>query len=297
MLGPVNWDDLRFFLVLSRRRTLSAAARELKVSQPTVGRRIAALERRIGAKLFVRHPDRFELSSSGSQAFEQAESMEREALAFERRVSGRDQGVSGTVRVTTTEWLATGVLSPLLGPLLSRHPELTVELVADQRHLNLARREADVALRARRFDQDGIVQRATAKLSFGLYATRDYLAGRGSLSKTRGRGHLLISMTDDVGDVARDWLHGVLPEAKAAARANGRDAMLSLAVAGVGVACLARIVGDQVPSLERLAIPAAPIVTLWMGVHRDARTTPRVQAVSSYLAERLKALQPKLCPA
>lgn len=282
--------------MLARRRTLSAAARELKVSQPTVGRRVAALERRLGAKLFVRHPDRFELSSAGKQALEQAERMEREALAFERSVAGRDQGVAGAVRITTSEWLASAVLSPIVAPLLARHPDLTLELVADQRHLSLARREADLALRPRRFEQDGVVQRAVAKVAFGLYATPGYLADRGSVRETRGRGHAVISMLDDVGDVARDWLRAILPEAKATARTNGRDAMLALASAGVGLACLARIVGDRVAGLERVTVAAPPTVTLWLGVHHDAHDTPRVRAVSSHLGEQLKALQPKLCP-
>lgn len=229
---------------------------------------------------------------------EHAERMEQDALAVARRVSGRDEGVRGTVRITGSEWLVTGVLSPLLGPLLARHSQLAIELVADQRHLNLARREADLALRPRRFEHDAIVQRATAKLGFALYAARPYLSERGAPASGDGRGHVLIAMSDDVGDVARDWLDAVLPAATRSVRTNGRDAMLALAAAGVGLACLARVVGDHIPALQRVAAsPAPPTPTLWMGVHRDARTTPRVRVVASYLAERLRALQPRLCPA
>ncbi|MCC6524470.1 MAG: LysR family transcriptional regulator [Polyangiaceae bacterium] len=294
----MDWDDLRFFLAVARRRTLSAAARELEVTQPTVGRRIAALERRLGAKLFLRRSDGFVLSGSAARVLAHAERMEQDALAVERRMSGRDEGVRGTVRVTASEWLVTGVLSPLIGPLLARHLELAVDLVADHRHLNLARREADLALRPRRFEHDAIVQRATAKIGFALYAARPYLSERGAPTSGDGRGHVLIAMTDDVGDVARDWLKAALPAAKVAVRTNGRDAMLALAAEGVGLACLARAVGDHIPALQRVAIsPAPPTPTLWMGVHRDARTTPRVRVVASYLTERLRALEPQLCPA
>jgi DNA-binding transcriptional LysR family regulator len=108
---------------------------------------------------------------------------------------------------------------------------------------------------------------------------------------------VLIAMTDDVGDVARDWLEAVLPAATRAVRTNGRDAMLALAAAGVGLACLARVVGDRIPALQRVTTsPSPPTPTLWMGVHRDARTTPRVRVVASYLVERLRALEPQLCP-
>lgn len=294
----MNWDDLRFFLVLARRRTLSAAARELKVSQPTVGRRIAALERHVGAKLFVREASGFALSSSGAFVSELAERMEQDALAAERRLAGRDEGVRGNVRVTASEWLVTSVLSRMAAPLLAENVELTLELLADARHVNLARREADIALRPRRFEHDSIFQRATAKLGFGVYASRSYLADHGAPNAGDGRGHTLVAMHADTGDVARAWLAQTLPSARRAVVTNGRDAMVALAAAGAGLACLARVVGDAAPELERVTtLPEAPTRTLWLGVHRDARDTPRVRAIASYLARELRALEPQLCPA
>jgi DNA-binding transcriptional LysR family regulator len=293
----VDWDDLRFFLQVARHRTLSAAARELGVTQPTAGRRIAALERRLGAKLFTRRPDGFLLSSSGRRILEHAERMEQDALAAERRVSGRDEGVRGTVRITASEWFVTRVLSVLVAPLLTRHPELSLELVADARHLNLARREADLALRLRRFEHDDVVQRSLGKVGFALYASHDYLALHGAPSAGGGAGHTLITMTDATGDIAREWLQSTLPAARSAARSNGRDALLALATAGAGLACLARVVGDAVPALRRLPLaPAAPSPTLWMGIHRDVRSTLRLRVVADHLAEQLRAWQPTLNP-
>lgn len=97
-------------------------------------------------------------------------------------------------------------------------------------------------------------------------------------------------MLDGVGDVARDWLASVLPRAVRSVRTNGRDAMVSLATAGVGLACLARIVGDRVPGLQHLSLRTAPPAPmLWLGMHRDARATPRVRAVATQVAERLRA--------
>jgi DNA-binding transcriptional LysR family regulator len=293
----VDWDDLRFFLLVARHGTLTAAARELKVSQPTVGRRIDALERRLGAKLFARSSEGFELSSSGARVLEHAEQMERDVLAVEHRVSGRDAGVRGAVRVTAAEWLVTGVLSSLVGPLVARHPHLTIELVADARHVNLARREADLALRPRRFEHDGIVQRATEQIGFGLYAARSYFSNYGAPTWGDGDGHVLVTMMDDVGDVARGWLRELLPGARPAVKTNGRDAMLSLALSGVGLVCLARVVGDGIQTLKRLTPPIPPpSPTLWLGTHRDARSTPRVRAVASHLVERIHELRPQLCP-
>jgi DNA-binding transcriptional LysR family regulator len=293
----VNWDDLRFFLVLARRGTLSAAARELGVSQPTVGRRIAALERRVGAKLFLRNAEGFSPSASGAAVLQLAEQMEQSALAAERRLAGRDEGVRGKVRITASEWLVTHVLSRLTRSLMTDHPELSLELIADARHVNLTRREADMALRPRRFDQASIVQRATCRLGFAVYASVSYLSERGVPDVGHGRCHVLIGMSDDVGDVARAWLGQTLPEAKPSVKTNGRDAMVTLAESGVGLACLPRIVGDASPSLRRLeSLPPPPTPTLWLGLHRDSRQTPRVRAVASYLAQSLRALEAKLCP-
>ncbi|HEU4731120.1 MAG TPA: LysR family transcriptional regulator [Kofleriaceae bacterium] len=286
----MNWDDYRFFLAVARRRTLSAAARELAVTQPTVGRRIAALERRLGAKLYVRRPDGFVLSDAGGHLLEHAERIEREVLAAEVRVFGRDAGLRGVVRMTASEWMCTSVLSPLLGDLVVRHPQLEIELLADPRHLNLARREADLALRPRRFEHQAILQRAIGRLTFGLYAAPRYLATRGTPRDGDGQGHVVIGMLDGIGDVMREWLTSALPRATRSVRTNGRDAMVGLATAGVGLACLARVVGDRVSALQHVPLatpPPAPM--LWLGVHRDARTTPRVRAVAGYVAEQLRA--------
>lgn len=293
----MNWDDLRFFLVLSRHRTLSSAARELRVAQPTVGRRISALERRVGAELFVRSSSGFSLTPSGARALGFAQRMEQDAMAAERRLAGRDVGVRGSVSVTASEWLVTSVLAPMVGSLLALHPELRIELVADTRHLNLARREADIALRPRRFEQAGIVQRATGKLGFALYATHAYLATRGVPSFGGGSGHTLVAMSDATGDAVRSWLAAALPDAVPSVKTNGRDAMFALARSGAAIACVARVVGDRAPELQRIALsPRPPTPRLWLGIHRDARDTPRVKAVVAHLVERLRTLAPSLCP-
>jgi DNA-binding transcriptional LysR family regulator len=292
----VNWDDLRFFLIVARQRTLSSAARVLKVTQPTVGRRITALEKQLGAELFVRSSAGFVLTTSGARALAFAERMEQDVLGAERQLLGKDEGVAGTVRITASEWLVSSVLSPLVGALLTNYPKLKLELVADARHLNLARREADIALRPRRFEQPGIVQRSLGKLAFGLYAEHSYLNTLGAPEPGDGRGHVLVSMSDETGDVARPWLENVLPHATRSVKTNGRDAMLALVRSGVGLACLARIAGDAAPELRRVELAGAPTPTLWLGMHRDARETPRVRAVVAHLTEQLRLLAPRLCP-
>jgi DNA-binding transcriptional LysR family regulator len=154
-----------------------------------------------------------------------------------------------------------------------------------------------LALRLRRFEHDDVVQRSLGKVGFAVYASHDYLALHGIPTAGGGSGHAVITMTDTTGDVARDWLLATLPAARAAARSNGRDAMLALATAGAGLACLARVVGDAVPALRRVPLaPSAPTPTLWMGMHRDARSAVRLRVVANHLAEQLRPWQPTLNP-
>lgn len=293
------WDDLRFFLAVARFGTMSAAARALGVAQPTVGRRIAAFERRLGARLLLPVKGGWTLSPTGRHMLAHAERMEREALAAEAVARGRDEGLHGKVRITASEWLIRSVLGPALAPFLSRHSDLTVELVADPRHLNLARRDADLAIRPSRFHQQEVHQREIAAVEFGLYAAESYLARAGFPDFTNGgEGLDLIAMTDDMKSIVDvDWLPPLVGRARVVVRTNGREPMATLAAAGVGLACLPRVIGDATGGLRLLPTPGAPPQRkLWLGVHGRARAIPRVKATIAFLVTSFEQLRPRLRP-
>ena len=295
----MNWDDLRFFLAVARTRSLSAAARGLGVTQPTVGRRIAAFERELGAKLFVASRVGQDLSATGRDLLVHAERMELEALAAERASAGRDLGMCGTVSVTASEWLVGAVLAPLIGPLTAQYPELELELVAEARHLNLMRREVDIALRPSRFEDDDVVQRKLGVIAFGLYASEAYLARFGLPDfASNCEGHRLIAMSPTLTKIPDlEWLPPLTGKAKIAIRSNGREAMATLASAGIGMACLPRLIGDRVPRLRLLRVPTpAPERPLWLGVHREVRSLPRVRATVKFLSQAIERIQPALAP-
>ena len=270
---------------------MSEAARKLRVAQPTVGRRIAAFQHKLGARLFVRSGTGWALSPAGQSMLPSAEEMEAQALAAENRVSGRDAGLDGEVRVTASEWMIASVLGPCLAGLLARHPALSVDLVADPRKLNLLRRDADVALRPSKFQQLEVFQRGIAVIQFGLYASDDYLARLGKPDFTaQGQGHALVTASAGMGKTIVDiaWLPPLLGRARVAARTNGRLGMATLAAAGVGIACLPRVLGDATPGLRLVPTPEpGPRRQLWMGVHRSARGVRRVKAVTDYLLAAL----------
>ncbi len=294
-----DWDDLRTVLAIARAGSLSGAARALRLAQPTVGRRLERFEKSLGARLFERRAQGLIATAAGERLRLHAERMEHEAIAAERALSGRDAGVRGSVRITASEWVAARVIAPLLAPLLERNRELIVELVADPRHLNLGRGEADLALRPSKFEGKDVYARAVAELGFGLYASPDYLSRRGAPDAesfaSGGAGHELITMADDVGDACRAWITAHCGRARVVARCNGREAMAQLASSGAGLACLPRVVGDGASGLRLLRTPTPiPSRQLWLGAHRAARSLPRVRAVSRYLAEELATRTPAL---
>lgn len=294
----LDWDDLRYFLAVARAGSASAAARALGVAQTTVSRRIGALERELGVALFVSSFDGQTLSATGRRVLSHVERMEHDALAsLHASASGGE--VAGSVCITAAEWMIQSVLGPLLGPLLARHPALDVELLAEPRHLSLQRREADIAIRPSRFEQPEIVQREVAALSFGLYASDSYLAQHGPPDFSRQcEGHSLIAMSSSLGKVPDvDWLPTIAARARVVARTNGREPMATMAVAGVGLTCLPRFIGDRTPNLRLLPTPgSAPQRKLFLGTHRSARHVARVKATAAFLGEHLGRLRAALSP-
>ena len=138
----LDWDDLRYFLAVQRARTLAGASAKLGINATTVGRRLTALEDRMGARLFDRTPTGYLLTAAGQDLVERAERMESEALAAERTVVGADQRRGGVVRVSVTEMLATRFVTPQLARFHDAHPEITLELNCTTRSVHLGRREA-----------------------------------------------------------------------------------------------------------------------------------------------------------
>jgi DNA-binding transcriptional LysR family regulator len=291
----VNWDDLRIFAAVARAGSMSAAARALGVAQPTVGRRMAGFERELGARLLLPTLSGQKLSETGQRMLAHAEEMERSALAAERIASGQDAGFSGRVRITASEWLVESVLAPRIAPFVARHPGLEIELVAEARHLNLSRREADLALRPSRFEHQSVIQREVAVIAFGLYASADYLKSRGTPDFRAGcRGHAVVELTGMPRQaVEAGWLAAVARHARVVARVNGRQALAKMVRAGAAIGCLPRLVGDA-EGLQLLDAPGSLRRQLWMGVHRDVRSVPRVRGTMDFLAELFGQLRGRL---
>lgn len=293
----MDWDDLRVFLAVARGGTLSSAAEALRTTQPTVGRRITAFERSLGAALFVRARAGLVLTDTGAKLVPLAEQMEASALEAERAARGRDEGLRGRVWVTASDWLVERVLSRMVADLAASHEGLELSLVADARPFDLGRRDAEIALRPFRTEQPGLVHVDVGKVAFGAYASARYLAARGVPDfELGGRGHTLLVMDAEVEPAHEAaWLGALAPEARVAARANGRMALAGLAEADAGIAFLPCFIGDASPKLRAIETPSVlPDRRLWLVVHEDTRAVPRVKQTLAFLKASMRSLEPAL---
>ncbi len=292
------WDDLQTFLAIARHGTLSAAARALGVQQSTMGRRLAGLEERAGARLLMKTPGGFMLTAAGEAIMGHTERIEGEALAIERRIAGGDIRLEGTVRVTTIEILGVEVLTPAFARLRREHPGIVIEVIVDARSLSLTRREADIALGLVRQTQNDVAVRRVGEIGFGLYASADYLARCGIPDFAAGApGHTtILNPPDGMALPEMVWLTGLMHRAQVGLRHNSRYGHREAAVAGMGVAVLSRVMGDAT-DLSRLETPTEPPPRdVYLGVHNDIRHTPRIRAAIDAIVASMHAEAGRLAP-
>jgi DNA-binding transcriptional LysR family regulator len=280
-----DWSDLRIFLAIARAGTLGKAARLLGLTQPTMGRRLRALEQATGQTLYQRTSTGFVLTDEGRLVLEQAERMETEVLAVNRKLAGQRQQLEGLLRITSSEWFGTYLLSPVLAEFGGRHPGVTIELLTDARIYDLVRREADLAFRFKRFDTPEIVSRRLMHIPYALYGTK---APKGAVLGDGAGVRLIMMDVALAGMPDSQWLQQALPHAQVAARSNNREVQARLCSLGAGLAVLPRPVGDTTPGITALDIGAAPPGRdIFVGYHRDLRKLPRMRALLDLILERL----------
>ena len=289
----LDWDDLHTVLAISRHGTLSAAARALQLTQSTVGRRLDNLQQRLGVILLQKTPSGYVTTEACTHILANLERMEQEALSVATSIGGQDTRLTGSVRVTTVEVLATHFIAPSLTGLRQHYPGLTVELDTDTRSLSLSRREADIAIRLVRFEQHDVMVRKIATMGFGLFVSPDYLARRGEPDFSNGcAGHDLVTVQEDQLHLPEArWLTDHASRAMIAIRSNSRAVLLRCAQAGLGLTCLPLYMADA--GLIRLTPPIAdPQRDIWIGVHKDIRRSPRIRVVVDHLVRALQASFP-----
>jgi len=282
----MNWDDLRFVLALSRAGSLARAAKALRVDHTTVGRRIEAAEAALGVRLFTRTTTGYVATAEADRLLGQIGRVEDAVLSLERGAHAQQGSLEGTVRVTSPETFGVAYLAPRLAAFGREHPGLTIELVTGGAILDLARREADIAVRFFRSRHEHLVVRRVAAIAHGLYASKKYLARR-PLRKPGGlSGHPLLVPTP--GGVETPWVERLLGDVRPVFVAELTLALLAAARTGAGIAALPRYLGDAEPTLRHLPMPDEPTEPVWLTVHRDVKDAPRVRMTLDHLGRCLE---------
>jgi DNA-binding transcriptional LysR family regulator len=287
-----SWDDLRIFLSLAREGTLTTAARALGVSHPTVARRVQALEKQIGARLFERLPDRFVPTAAGEELLADTEAMEKAAHSISRRSAGLSDTVSGVVRLSAGEAMAV-LVARHLPWLRERLRQIEFEVVASHTLANLSRREADLLIREQVPDLDSIVTRKLCRVAYAVFAARSFEVKRTAMPALADLPW--IGFDDDHAYMpGQHWLHGQLGR-RPEIRVNNWLVLHDAVRSGAGLAVMPCYLADQDPRLRRVGGVLPEITTeQWLLVHRDLRALPRVRAVMDALVELFQRHRPVL---
>jgi DNA-binding transcriptional LysR family regulator len=289
----LDWTRLQAFLAVAETGSLSAAARKLGASQPTLGRQIAALEGELGAVLFHRQPRGLALTETGSALIEPAQAMQAAAGHIALLAAGQDARLEGTVRITASIAFSVYHLPPILARIRSAEPLIEIELVPSDATTNLLYREADIALRMYRPTQSDLVTRHLGDLELGLFAAESYLARRGiPRVATDLLDHDVIGY--DTSPLIEEGFRAAgfpVPRGFFQMRTDDNIAYLELIRAGCGIGFSQVSIARADPRLVHLHLGLdIPRLPLWLTAHQAMRRTPRIRRIWDLLAAELVPL-------
>jgi DNA-binding transcriptional LysR family regulator len=295
MDDDAGWELYRSFLGVMREGSLSGAARALGITQPTVGRHIAALEASLGPTLFTRSQAGLTPTEAALELRAYAEAMASNAAALRRAAEGHGKGVVGTVRVSASEVVGVETLPPIVARLREQHPQLKLELVLTNRIQDLLRREADVAIRMAEPKQGQLIARRVADVQVGLYAHRRYLAAHGAPRKVDELAqHALVGFDEETPFLRA--ARKALPQWARAAfslRSDSDLAQIALIRAGCGIGACQVGIAERDPNLVRVLSRHAEFkLPTWVVMHEDLRGSARCKATFDALVTALSSPRP-----
>ena len=253
-MRDMDWDDLRFFLAISERGSISAAAKPLNVNHSTVLRRLTSLEKRLGSRLFDRLPEGYEMTAQGEELRNQLRGVSEQIESAQRSSGGRDLNLSGAIRITTTDTLMHGLLMPYLAEFHALNPATQMEIVINNTFLNLTRREADVAVRPSNIVPENLVGRRVGRLRTAIYASKNYL--KKNEKKKEWAAHDWIASDEVLSHLAQaKWMQENIPEDRIVVRVDSLAGMVAAVRHGMGVGMLLCLLADNERDLVRLAEP------------------------------------------
>lgn len=287
-----GWDLHRSFLSVLREGSLSAAARALDLTQPTLGRHIAELERVLGVPLFVRSQSGLAPTEAALALRPHAEAMAAAAAAMVRAASGAVDEPHGSIRLTASEIIGVEVLPPILSQFREAHPKIVIELALSNTNQDLSRRDADIAVRMARPTQSALVARRLGDISIGLYAHKTYLARHGTPRRVEDLvHHALVGFDSDASSI-RAFRQTGLPITRDlfALRSDSDHAQLAAVRSGFGIGGCQDAIAARLPALVPVMTGAFHYsLEMWLVMHEDLRASRRVRLLFDHLAEALSA--------
>jgi len=285
-----DWNRARAFLVTAEEGSLSAAARALGMTQPTLGRQVTALEAELGVALFERGGRGLELTPSGLELLEHVRAMGDAAGRFSLTASGKSTSIEGSICITATEVGAAFVLPPILRKLRQLEPGIEIELIASNSTSDLKRREADIAVRAFQPTQPDLIARKVKGVNFHLYAASDYLRRIGNPRSPEefgdaefigfDRSNMLVDALGERGFPLSLRNFPTITE--------NHLVLWELVKHGLGIGFMSEDVGEVEPLVERVLSSLDPFpVEIWLVAHRELKTSRRVRTVFDFLVSEL----------
>jgi DNA-binding transcriptional LysR family regulator len=288
------WDDLRHFLAFARAGSMQAAAKTLGVNQSTVQRRVAELEGHIGRQLVERHLGGYRLTELGEELRPAAEDVGAAVVAFERHIVACDKDLSGSVRLTCGSSVAERLRrTPLIDTFHARYPGLRVELVISDRHLDLSKGEADIAIRLGEPTDEALICRKIADASWSVYASHAYVERHGRPENPEDiKGHLVVDCDGSIANYpGARWLRSVAPNATVATRSDHWQGLVLAVKAGARLAALPRFQGDNESELVRVIDNIGLVMPYYLLMHRDMQQASRVRAFADFVASEIKSFR------
>ena len=274
----MQWDDLRIFLAVAREGSISGAAKRLAVQHSTVSRRLRALEISLATPLLERKTSGYELTEAGEELRLSASKIEAQILEFEGAVGGRESGVSGELKVTAINNMASSILMPMFTRFSANYPEIELHVQVSNKFVRLAERDADIAIRLTNSPTDTLIGTRLVTVASTVYGARDYCAdvqAGSAVKKWLGIECCGFHMS---------WTKEACPEHEHNFFVD--DTLLTVAALreGAGLAYLPCFMGDSDPSLVRFCPPERKHdLGLWLLCHRDLRRTQRVRLFREHM--------------
>jgi DNA-binding transcriptional LysR family regulator len=287
----LNWDDMRFFLALCRTRSFVAAAHELKVTHSTVARRISVLEAALHTRLFHRTERGCQITSAGEALVPYAERLESTVLNLRERVSGRDDLLSGCIRIGSPDGIGNCFLAARLSRFQKSHPALEVELIPVPIYYSLSKREIDILITVQRPRAGKFIARKLTQYKLGLFASGPYLESRQEIvGREDLRGHRFVGYIDDLlFDRDLRFMAEFCPGVTPIFRTSTVIAQMNAVAAGAGIGVIPYFMAHA----EKALVPVLPDHSIergyWLQYNQDSKQIARVRTTIDFIVHQIQS--------